>query len=142
MKIFEETILKKHPNRVVFENCTSCVSCVSCVRISLGVVFDQFSPDLSTSSVHSSITKDSIFLNPEALSCLNDERVPASYLLEGEEVEVRQLMPGEVEVVPHPSVKVVPHRPPVLCAPLSAGPCVSHLTHILSRLCSALPCPM
>ena len=39
-------------------------------------------------------------------------------------------MPGEVEVLPHPGVQVVPDTPPVLCAPLAArsGP---HLPHIL-----------
>ena len=94
----------------------------------------------STSSIHSSFTQHAILLNLIAFSCLNDKGIPASNLLEGEEVEVCQLVPGEVEVVPHPIIKVVPHSPPVLCAPLAAGPCVAYLTHILSRLCQALPC--
>ena len=93
---------------------------------------------ISTSSVHSSFTKNSILLDPVAFSCLDDEGVGASDLLEGEEVEVSQLMPGEVEVLPHPGVPVVPHCSPVLRAPLPTGPCVSDLADILSWLSQAL----
>ena len=93
---------------------------------------------LSTPSVHSSFTQNAILLNPKAFSCLNDKGVRASDLLKGEEVEVGQLVPGEVEVIPHPSVPVVPHCSPVLRAPLPAGPCVAHLANILTWLSQAL----
>ena len=96
----------------------------------------------STSSIHSSFTQHAILLNLIAFSCLNDKGIPASNLLEGEEVKVRQLVPGEVEVLAHPSVPVVPHSPPVLCAPLPAGPSVADLANILARLPQALSCPM
>ena len=92
--------------------------------------------------VHSSFAKNTILLNPETFSCLNHEEVGASDLLKGEEVEVGQLVPGEVEVLAHPSVPVVPHSPPVLCAPLPAGPSVADLANILARLPQALSCPM
>lgn len=49
-----------------------------------------------------------------------------------------QLMPEEVEVLPHPGVPVVPHCSPVLRAPLPTGPCVSDLADILSWLSQAL----
>ena len=93
---------------------------------------------ISTSSVHSSFPQNAILFNPKALSRLDHKWVPASHLLEGEEVEVSQLMPGEVEVLPHPGVPVVPHCSPVLSAPLSAGPCVAHLANILTWLSQAL----
>ena len=98
--------------------------------------------NVSASPIHPSFTKNSIFLNPETFSCLDDEGVGAPDFLEGEEVEVSQLMPGEVEVLPHPGVPVVPHCSPVLRAPLPTGPCVPHLADILSWLSQALPCPM
>ena len=47
---------------------------------------------ISTSSVHSSFPQNAILFNPKALSRLDHKWVPASHLLEGEEVEV------EVEV--------------------------------------------
>ena len=93
---------------------------------------------ISTSSVHSSFPQNAILFNPKALSRLDHKWVPASHLLEGEEVEVGQLVPGEVEVIPHPSVPVVPHCSPVLRAPLPAGPCVAHLANILTWLSQAL----
>ena len=60
----------------------------------------------STSSVHSSFTQHAILLNPIAFSCLDHKGVGASDLLEWEEVEVGQLVPGEVEVLPHSGVPV------------------------------------
>ena len=93
--------------------------------------------------VHSSFPKYAILFDPIAFSCLNHKGVGASDLLKGEEVEVGQLVPGEVEVLAHPSVPVVPHGPPVLCAPLPAGPSVADLANILARLPQALSsCPM
>ena len=94
----------------------------------------------SASPVHSSFPKYAILLNPVAFSCLNHKGVGASDLLKGEEVEVGQLMPGEVEVVAHPSVPMVPHCPPMLCTPLPARPCVAHLANILAWLSQALAC--
>ena len=91
---------------------------------------------VSTSSIHSSFTQHAILLNPIAFSCLNDKGIPASNLLEGEEVEVRQLVPGEVEVLPHPGVPVVGHGAPVLGAPLPAGPGgAQKKTRFLSTFC-------
>ena len=120
--------LKKQPKQGGFSRCGR-FSDVNCVRI-------------SAPSVHSSLPKNTILLNPETFSCLNHEGVGASDLLKGEEVEVGQLVPGEVEVLAHPSVPVVPHSPPVLCAPLPAGPSVADLANILARLPQALSCPM
>ena len=97
---------------------------------------------ISTSSVHSSFPQNAILFNPKALSRLDHKWVPASHLLEWEEVEVGQLVPREVEVLPYPSVPVVPHCSSVLCAPLPAGPCVTHFADILAWLSKALPCPM
>ena len=116
--------LKKQPKQGGFLRCGR-FSDVNCVRI-------------SAPSVHSSLPKNTIFLNPETFSCLNHEGVGASDLLKGEEVEVGQLVPGEVEVLAHPSVPVVPHCSPVLRAPLPAGPCVAHLANILTWLSQAL----
>ena len=93
---------------------------------------------ISTPSVHSSFTQNAILLNPKAFSCLNDKGIRASDLLKREEVEVGQLVPREVEVIPHPSVPVVPHCSPVLRAPLPAWPCVAHPANILSWLSQAL----
>ena len=117
--------LKKQPKQGGFLRCERFLD-VNCVK--------------SAPSVHASLPKNTIFLNPETLSCLDYEGVGASDLLEGEEVKVSQLMPGEVEVLPHPCVPVVPHCSPVLRAPLPTGPYVSHLANILSWLSQALPC--
>ena len=89
---------------------------------------------ISAPSVHATLSKNTILFNPETFSCLNHEGVGASDLLKGEEVEVGQLVPGEVEVIPHPSVPVVPHCSPVLRAPLPAGPCVAHLALAFSDI--------
>ena len=65
---------------------------------------------LSTPSVHSSFTQNAILLNPKAFSCLNNKGVGASDILKREEVEMGQLVPGEVEVLARPSVPVVPKK--------------------------------
>ena len=102
----------------------------------------SWSSTSSAPSVHASFPKHAILFDPEALSCLDDEGVSAPDLLEGEEVEVSQLVPRKVEVLPHPSVKVVPDGPPVLCAPLSARASVSYLPHILSWSSETMSGPM
>ena len=107
-----------------------------CVRIQVEVEV------LSTPSVHPSFTQNAILLNPKTLSCFNNKGIGASDLLKRQEVEMGQLVPGEVEVVAHPSVPVVPHCSPVLSAPLPAGPCVTHLANILPWLPQALTCSM
>ena len=96
----------------------------------------------STSPIHPSFSKYAILLNPVALSCLQHKGVGASDLLKGEEIEVGQLVPGEVEVVAHPGVPVVPHCSPVLRASLPTGPFVAHLANILRWLSQASPCSM
>ena len=120
--------LKKQPKQGGFSGCELFLD-ANCVKI-------------SAPSIHASLPKNTIFLYPETLSCLDHEGVGTSNLLKGEEVEVGQLVPWEVEVLAHPCVPVVPHRPPVLCAPLSAGPSVAHLAHILAWLPQTLSCPM
>ena len=112
--------IKKQPKQGGFLECES-ISDVNCLK-------------MSAPSIHASLPKNTIFLYPETLSCLDHERVGASDLLKREEVEVGQLVPGEVEVLPYPGVPVVPHCPPVLCAPLPARPSVAHLAHILTWL--------
>ena len=118
--------IKKQPKQGGFLEC-ECISDVNCLK-------------MSAPSIHASLPKNTIFLYPETLSCLDHERVGASDLLKREEVEMGQLVPGEVEVVAHPSVPVVPHCSPVLSAPLPAGPCVAHLANILPWLSQALTC--
>ena len=44
-----------------------------------------------------------------------------------------EVVAREVEVVSNPSVPVVSHGAPVLCASLSTRSCVAHLPHILRR---------
>ena len=96
----------------------------------------------SAPSVHSTFTKYSVLFNPVLLSCFNDKGIRASHLLKREEVEVSKVVPGKVEVLTHPCVPVVSHRPPVLCAPLPAGASVSNFADILllAWLSKALPC--
>ena len=119
--------LKKQPKQGGFLRCERFLD-VNCVK--------------SAPSVHASLPKNTIFLNPETLSCLDYEGVGASDLLKWEEVEVGQLVPRQVEVLAHPGVPVVPHGPPVLRAPLPTGSSVANLANILARLPQALSCPM
>ena len=84
-------IVKNSPNRVVF------YIGLRCVRIQVEVEV------LSTPSVHPSFTQNAILLNPKTLSCFNNKGVGASDILKRQEVEMGQLVPGEVEVVAHPS---------------------------------------
>ena len=86
---------------------------------------------LSAPPVHSAFAQNSIFLNPETFSCFDNKRITTPDFLKGQEVEVSQVVAWQVKVLPHPSVPVVVHSPPVLCATDPAGPCWSNLPDIL-----------
>ena len=59
--------IKKQPKQGGFLEC-ECISDVNCLK-------------MSAPSIHASLPKNTIFLYPETLSCLDHERVGASDLL-------------------------------------------------------------
>ena len=104
--------------------------------------FQLHSVDFSAPPVHSAFAQNSIFLNPETFSCFDNKRITTPDFLKGQEVEVSQVVAWQVKVLPHPSVPVVVHRPPVLCASDSACPCGSNHSNILSWFPQAGSRPM
>ena len=81
-----------------------------------GCFFQLHSVDFSAPPVHSAFAQNSIFLNPVTFSCFDNKRITTPDFLKGQEVEVSQVVAWQVKVLPHPSVPVVVHSPPVLCA--------------------------
>ena len=107
-----------------------------------GCFFQLHSVDFSAPPVHSAFAQNSIFLNPVTFSCFDNKRITTPDFLKGQEVEVSQVVAWQVKVLPHPSVPVVVHRPPVLCASDSACPCGSNHSNILSWFPQAGSRPM
>ena len=96
-----------------------------------GCFFQLHSVDFSAPPVHSAFAQNSIFLNPETFSCFDNKRITTPDFLKGQEVEVSQVVAWQVKVLPHTSVPVVVHCPPVLCASNPTCPCWSNLPNIL-----------